>query len=127
MNTWKRERIILSILFLVIFIGCTTFMRDAYRGMSLSKGSYELVMSSMGDLYKQGLIKEDVKNQTIAIGKAYKEAHNASIEALARYKEKGAPQDKQSFLALAADASTVLAKLLNFARPYLLDNGKEVP
>jgi hypothetical protein len=122
-----KNRLLVCFIVLMLLIGCSSFVKDAYRAGSISKGAYEMVMSSMGDLYRQGLIKETVKDQTIAIGKAYKEAHNSSIEALARYKEKGAPQDKQAYLTLAAEASTVLAKLLNFARPYLLDNGKEVP
>lgn len=124
----RTKPLLIGVLILALMLAaCATFTRDAYRAGAVSKGAYELVMSGMGDLYKAGLIKESVKNETIRIGKAYKDAHNASIEALARYKENGAPQDKQAYLTLAAEASTVLAGLLNYARPYLLEGGKEVP
>lgn len=115
------------LLIVLLFWACASFVRDAYRAGTLSKNAYEITMSGMGDLYKQGLVSEATRNEAIIIGKAYKAAHNDSIEALARYKEKGAPTDKQAYLTLAAEASTILAKLINYARPYLLDGDKEVP
>ncbi len=128
----KRYKMLVAMvsLSLVMFLGliaCATFTKSAYQAGAVSKAGFELTMTGMGELYKEGFIKDAVRDETIKLGKAYKDIHNSAIEALARYKEKGAPADKQSYLQLAAEASVILAKFFNYVRPYLLDGGKEMP
>ena len=119
--------ITLSLVVCLGLIACATFTKSAYQAGAMSKAGFELTMTGMGELYKEGFIKDPVRDETIKLGKAYKDLHNSAIEALARYKEKGSPTDKQAYLQLASEASVLLAKFLNYVRPYLLDGGKEVP
>jgi hypothetical protein len=122
----------LSVLILVVLTGIafacgTTFTKQAYRTGSISKSAFEMTLTSLGELYNEGLINEGVKQKAIEYGDLYMNAHNEAIEALAQYKELGLENDKADYLKFASEASILLAKFLNYARPYLLENNKEVP
>ena len=117
---------VLLLLFLVA--GCGgNFTRDTYRGLAVSFNGYDMVMQGMADLYSQKLVGEDVRQQTVKYGRAYKLAHNGVVEALAVYEEKGGQQNKDAVTAAATKASEALAELIKYTKPYLLKAGKEVP
>ena len=114
--------IILTI-FTCIIIGqscaTTSFETDAYRTIAISKTAYDIVLTGMGALYKEGKISEDVKDKAIELGRIYKTAHNEAAEALALYVETGNENHQQRYLILVAITASALVKLVTYCQPYL--------
>lgn len=119
--------VVASVLIVSYLYGCATFTRDAYRAGAISKAAHEVVMQGMGELYKEGLIGEDDKDAAVKYGRLHQDVHNKAIESLARYRELGLDKDRDDYLDFAAKASLLLAEMMNYARPYLLKHGKELP
>ena len=122
-----RRKLYLALVLLVLLAACgPNLVRDGYRALTVSYQGYDVALSGMGDLYREGLIGEDVKTQAIEYGRAYKVAHNEAVRALAAYEERGGAEAKDAYLQAAQDASAALARLINYAKPYLVKHGKEV-
>ena len=124
----KTKSCILMLCLTVLLVAACTanFVRDGYRALTIGYQGYDVALSGMGDLYRDGLIGEDVKNKAIEYGRAYKVAHNEAVRALAAYEERGGTEAKDAYLKASLDASAALARLINYAKPYLVKHGKEV-
>lgn len=105
----------------VPIVACNSnFIQQGYKAGATSKGAYDMVMSSLSDLYDQGVIGEEEKEKTIEMGNLYVKAHNEAIEALAVYQETNNLDSKQRFLLRMEEASAALARLLNYYKQYHL-------
>lgn len=123
-----QRRLALFLVLAVFLIACgANFTRDTYRALTVSFTAYDVALSGMGDLYKENLIGDQIRDQAIKYGKAYKMAHNGAVNALATYEEQGGDQNKQAVAAALTDASKALAELIAYCKPYLVKYGKEVP
>ena len=60
--------------------------------------------------------------KAIEIGGVYANAHNAAVEALARYEETKALEEQELMIAQIDIATEALSKLLALIRPYLLND-----
>jgi hypothetical protein len=125
----RRKLLLFGLLFVALSIvaACGGFTKNAYRSLGVSYGSYHLVLTGMGDLYKEHLIGKDVKDKAIEYGRTWKEAHNMAVDALALYEQVRTDPNKQTAEAKLAAASEAMARLLAYCRPYLVKYGKEVP
>lgn len=119
--------IVLALFLVLAMAACADFTRNTYRALTVSFTGYDTVLSGMGDLYREKLITDQVRDQAIKYGKAYKLAHNGAVNALAKYEETGGEQNKQAVTAALTDASKALAQLISYCKPYLVKYGKEVP
>ena len=111
-----------ALLIMVLFItalSCATFTRDASRAGAIDKGAWTITLNAMGDLYKGGLISEEVKDRAIELGKHYKELHNIAMEMLARYLETKDEFDRGRYLESVVLAADALKELLRFCDQYL--------
>lgn len=117
------------VLLLCLLAACSSlnFTRDGYRALTISFNAYDVALSGMGDLYREKLITDPVRDAAIKYGKAYKTAHNGAVKALATYEEQGGEANKQAVLAGMSQASRALAELIAYCKPYLAKYGKEVP
>ena len=122
----KARLITLSIILVLVLslVACATFTRDTYRTLGASKSADEIALSSMGDLYKQGLISTAQKDKAVELGRIYKKAHNSAVETLAVFVEQGGESNKQACLNAAANAAAALADLLAYINPILQKGGK---
>lgn len=124
----RTKRLYLVLAAILVLAACgPNLVRDGYRALTISNQGYDVVLSGMGDLYREKLIGEEVKDTAIEYGRAYKTAHNEAVRALAAYEERGGAEAKDAYLKAAQDASAALARLINYAKPYLVKHGKEVP
>lgn len=108
----------------LFFEGCTQrTIRLGYDSAAVSKETYEVALSTLGDLYKQGLVDEATKDEAIEYGRVYKEMHNQMVEALAQYVEDKTNEScRQAYLNAAINAHYALARLLELLGPYLVED-----
>jgi len=119
----KVVRLGLVVFLVLAMAACATFVRDSYRTLVVSQQSYDVTLSSMGDLYKAGKITEAQKDKAIEIGKGYKIAHNGAVAALVKYEETNTEADKVVYVQAASVAAAELAKLLAYCQPFLTKGG----
>ena len=104
-------------------VACASFSQNAYKSLAVSQQTYDVTLSALGDLYKQGKVSAQVKDKAIEIGNLYKAAHNSAVQALLDYDKATdqATQDakKQIYMKQIAEASKQLAALLELAKPYV--------
>jgi hypothetical protein len=120
----KVKLSLLSVLMLAVLIACVNFTQDAYRTLSISQQGYDTALSVMGDLYKEGKLSEDIKNQAIVFGRAYKMAHNDAVIALADFETSGGEANKQAYMNASVKAAAALSKLLAYCKPFIEKGGK---
>jgi len=118
----------LSLLVSILLVSLLTFScagapRNTYKVLSISFQTYDTVLSSIADLYKQGHISEVQKEKIISAGNVYKESHNTVVSALLTYKSTEALSDEANYLSAMSVASLALADLIRIATP-LLEGGK---
>lgn len=115
------------IIIALCLMACDDFVRDSYRALTISFQTYDLVLTGMGDLYKEKLISDAVKDDAIKYAKPYKVAHNGAVKALAAYETAGGEANKQAYIAASMEMGKALAELIKYCTPYLIKAGKEVP
>ncbi len=118
-----------SILIILVLglMACDDFVKDAYRTLTVSYQAYNITLSGMGDLYKQGLIPDSVRDEAIKYGKPWQTAHNGAVKALAAYEASGGDANKQAYISASLEVAKALADLVTYCQPYLFKSGKEVP
>lgn len=85
----------------------------AYKSLATASKTYTTTMQAVADLYRAGLVDDQVKTRAIAYGTVFKRAHDLALTAVAA-------GDYSSL----ADVTAALADLLEFVRPYLLKKEK---
>jgi len=82
----KRNSIYLLMVFcLVLCVGCNDIEKTSYRSLTVMAATYDGIMSSLGDAYKQGLLSEDDKDKIIDVGNIFYGAYHSAEEALKAY------------------------------------------
>ncbi len=86
----------------------------AYKSLATMNKTYNATMKSLGDLYRQKLIDDQVKAKAIEYGTVFQRAYNKALDA--------AENDDLSSI---SGVSVALADLLDFVQPYLVKGGKQ--
>jgi len=86
----------------------------AYKSLATMNKTYNATMKSLGDLYRQKLIDEQVKNKAVEYGTVFQRAYNKALDAA----------ENDDFSSVSG-VSVALADLLDFVQPYLLKGGKQ--
>jgi len=94
-------------------------VKTTYKLLTVSNVSYDTAMKTAADLYAQKRITDEQKAEIIKIGKTFAGAHNAAVEALARYEETKALAEQEKMSQQIAIASEALSQILNLIKPYL--------
>jgi ABC-type glycerol-3-phosphate transport system substrate-binding protein len=84
----------------------------AYKTLATAGKTYNATMKSLGDLYRQKLIDDQVKAKAIEYGSAFQRAYNQALDAA----------EKDDFSSVSG-VSVALAELLDFVQPYLVKGG----
>jgi len=104
----------LTLAFALTLVSCATFKSNSYKTLAASKSTYEYLMTSAGDLYKQGKLEETDKDAVINLGRKFKDSHNAAVAALLRYEETGSDNANQEFYREFALATEFLTSIITF-------------
>jgi hypothetical protein len=84
----------------------------AYKTLATAGKTYNATMKSLGDLYHQKLIDDQVKAKAIEYGTAFQRAYNKALDAA----------ENDDFSSVSG-VSLALADLLDFVQPYLIKGG----
>ena len=121
----KTKRNVLILLVGMVFLASCTYniglVKTTYKMLSASQISYDTGMKIAADLYNKGRITDREKQTIISIGTTYVSAHNAAVEALARYEETKSLEDQNLMTAQIEIATNTLAELLALIRPYITE------
>lgn len=119
----KRAKLAIAGVILLFLIASCTYniglVRSTYKMLSASQISYDTALKAAADLYRQGRMSDDQKVKVIEIGEVYAEAHNAAVEALARYEETKDLAEQEIMTKQIEIAAQALSELLALIRPYL--------
>lgn len=122
----KSILMIVALVFAMAIIACPknqSTIQTSYDAASVSFIAYDTAMQTMGDLYKQGYVSEEQKEKAIALGRIYKDTHNAMVEALATYQENGGDANKNAYLIAAARAGAELSNVLSYVNQFITKKG----
>jgi len=95
------------------------YVNTTYDLLAVSKASYETTIQTVIDLHKQGRISDEDKAKVFEIGKQFAIAHNAAVEALAKYEESGMMIGQEQLEKQITAAAEALSSLLQIVKPYL--------
>jgi hypothetical protein len=84
----------------------------AFKTLATAGKTYNATMKSLGDLYRQKLIDDQVKAKAIEYGTAFQRAYNQALDAA----------EKDDFSSVSG-VSVALAELMDFVQPYLSKGG----
>jgi hypothetical protein len=112
---------VLTILLIVLVLGACAQHQVVYQSLSASKVSYDMALSTAGDLYARGLMTDADKGKIIGIGKQYKAAHNAAVSAYRQFVASGLDSDKLTYEQKLVEASKILSELLLLIEPYIVE------
>jgi len=107
---------------LMMIAACTYnvgLVKSTYKMLSASQISYDTALKTAADLYHHGRLTEAQKVKVLEIGEVYYHAHNAAVEALARYEETKDLAEQELLTAQIEIAADALSRLLALIRPYL--------
>lgn len=118
-----------GILVMIYFLGmyqCAAHQKksivdSSYKALNISGNVYDIAMTAIGNLYKQGLIDESVKEEAIGLGDKYYDIYHSAVEALKAYKE--TPADMDTVQQKMLNAGIALGKLLSYVNPILQKHG----
>lgn len=119
----------LSLVILVVFLfGCPPkthdkVIKDTYRALSVGGQAYDLGMTGIADLYRNGQVGEEDKAKAIEIGNYYYDAYHTAVEGLALYADTEGEQGDIQLLML--EVGKQLGKFLAYVNPILIKYGME--
>jgi hypothetical protein len=120
----KTTKIFEALLVGLMLLCACAHHQVVYQPLSVSKVSYDMALSTAGDLYARGLISDAEKEKIIGIGKQYKAAHNAAVLAYRQFVASGTDSDKLTYEQKLVEASKILSDLLIFIEPYIVKEGE---
>lgn len=77
--------LVMSAMIALVITGCDDFEKNCYSTLVVGEQGYIMVMETTGDLYKDHLIGDDVKDEIITLGNLYKAAYKSAQLALYMY------------------------------------------
>lgn len=104
---------------MIVSCSAARMENNVFKTLSVSQVTYDSALSTVGDLYKQGKLSEDTKQEIIEKAREYKQAHNTAVSAFLKYKESGLLDDEEDYLTKFAKASSLLAEFIRLAKPYI--------
>jgi len=94
---------------------------DSYKALSLGGHAYDVGMTGIASLHRNGVVGDDVKAKTIELGGFYHDAYHSAVEALTLYAETdGEEGDIQTKLLKVGEQ---LGKFLAYINPILIEHG----
>ena len=100
----------------ILLAGCGGgFVGDSFKSLAVSKQTYEATMTSLGDLYKEGVLSDEAKDKAVEYGRKYQTAHNSAVDALMTYvvaDPENQEDSKEAYLKLFEGLSVQLADLI---------------
>ncbi len=121
---WRRN--LLNAMLVLLLLGglaaCTTqqFVKSSYVTLNESKDFYNLAMTSVAYLQKDGFINQGKRDEINKIARIYKASHNTAVIALKTYVATKKAADKDQFIAELATAASnwkYLSSLINAIKP----------
>lgn len=121
MVRFKFTGVLIILLMLVSCAYNIGYVNTTYDLLAVSKTSYETTIQTVIDLHKQGRISDEDKAKVFDIGKQFAIAHNAAVEALAKYEESGMLVGQEQLEKQITAAAEALSSLLQIVKPYLTE------
>jgi len=115
----SRTSIVTVCIIGLFMAGCASFTKNTYRALSVAKETREVGLSSMGDLYRQGKITEEQKDEIIKVGNEYRDAYLIAVDALVAYVTTEKAEDKTKLQTAMREFSTVSIKLTQLLQKYV--------
>lgn len=101
------------------------YVNASYRALAVSGNSYDLAMSSIAKLYKEGHIGSKEKESALNMATYYYTAYHAAVEALQAYA--AGDMEDQGYLQIKLMAvGRSLGNLLGYLNPILKKYGLEM-
>ena len=128
MRKQKQAIGILMVFALMLFIaqGCSTVQNNhnqivagGYKTLATAATAYESAFGALADLYKQGLVSEDIKAKSIEYGTHFWSAYHTAVELLASYAKTSDAADEAKLNIAIIEVSKLLGVFLEYAGPYL--------
>ena len=105
----------------MVFPACNEdFTTEAYRTLAVSKEFRETALTSLGDLYRQGLISEEVKEDAIRMGDDYMRAHQFAVDAILLYSSSKTEENRLTAEEALESAVQLYGDLMTLTTPYLV-------
>lgn len=121
---WGKIVPIVAALALIIgAVGCANFLSQSHSALDFNADFYLLARQVAIDLYKDGVINEEQREEINEGAKIYRDAYYVACDALAVYYVTESAEDKvkaQEALRAAADSWAGVAKLINVIKPGLV-------
>lgn len=113
MENKRKIKLLLLVMVVLLATACSGGM---YKTLVLSQHTYDTTLTSMGELYKEGVITDAQKDEAIKLGRTYMTAHNDAVDVLVAYEEAGGQGSQEAIKAAVDKASAALADLIAFYR-----------
>lgn len=121
------QRISLAFLILLLVAcGASTrdkVIKDSYRALSVGGQAYDLGMTGVATLHRNGQVDDEVKTEAITLGNYYYDAYHTAVEGLALYAETEGEQGDIQLLML--EVGKQLGKFIAYVNPILIKYGME--
>ena len=93
-----RRKLIVPILLLPVLVACATFQQNTYRSLYTAGTSYDLAMTTVSTLQKQGIISEAQRKEINVLANVYYVAYQTSVTAFETYKMADTSANKDKVL-----------------------------
>lgn len=97
--------------------------QQAFKVLQTSKIAYTASLREIGNLYRAGVIHDDVRTEAVDVGRKYKDAHNLAVEAYRTWMTTGKVEDQESFDKAFDAAMTWYSEFMDMATKYLTEKG----
>jgi hypothetical protein len=117
---------LIVVIMLLVACGASTrdqVIKDSYRALSVGGQAYDLGMTGVATLHRNGQVGDEVKTEAITVGKYYYDAYHTAVEGLALYAETEGEQGDIQLLML--EVGKQLGKFLAYVNPILIKYGME--
>ena len=115
-----RKLALLAILLVMVTWSCASQqIEQSYKTLAISKTTYDTTLTMAGDLYRQGAITEQTKEQAIKYGTVFMLAHNQAVVALLEFQAISTKEAGEKANATLLAVSSALSRLLDFLEPYI--------
>lgn len=108
----------------VALVSCANFAKNSFRTLSVSKATYDTVLTAAGDLYREGKLTDEQKQEFIDVGEIYRDAHQTAADAMIAYMTTDSAEDKDKAEVALLKFQEVMSKLLALAVKYGIKYGE---
>lgn len=113
----KMYQFLFLLMAMFLVAGCANkFTENAYKTLNVSKETYDSTLNIAGDLYRQGHVTEEQKDQAIYYGSGYMTVHNEAVAALLEYELHESEDAKQKYIDTISDVLSRLSFLIDYVK-----------